>query len=549
MMENSVWLTRSIVLKSTSFIYFIAFLVSYNQNIGLIGNDSLMPLSDFLEHYKKSSGPNQTNFELFKSLPTLFWFLGTDDFYLNLVAQLGLLISFITMCGFATHSSLYICLWFLYHSIVNVGQRWFSFGWESQLLETGFLCIFLAPTLSFSCFSTRSPPCKFILWLFLWLEFRIMLGAGLIKIRGDSCWKDLTCMNYHYETQPNPMPTAYYMHQTPEFIHKLEVLGNHAVELGFCWLVILPNRMCKTVGGFFLVMFQVVLIISGNLSFLNWLTIVPALAAFDDEIYSYFCSNKKKERVAKLIKESEEKKTFYPLKIANKLISIGFLAFILYLSRPVMENLLSQKQIMNTSYDSFRIVNTYGAFGTVGQKRYEVILELSFSETPQKDSDWHALEFKCKPGSLDRMPCVITPYHYRLDWVIWFAGFEPHDYRYHAWILHLMAKILVGHENTLDLMDKSNEKLFFPNGKENGSSLPKFIRANLYEYKFLPMGKKINPKDWEIGKWWIRRKKSSYVPMIDLSHPGLKEAIEKLGWKMPKIKKIKTNKQKNKNEL
>ena len=26
-----------------------------------------------------------------------------------------------------------------------------------------------------------------------------MIGAGLIKIRGDKCWTDLTCMNYHYE--------------------------------------------------------------------------------------------------------------------------------------------------------------------------------------------------------------------------------------------------------------------------------------------------------------------------------------------------------------
>jgi hypothetical protein len=27
----------------------------------------------------------------------------------------------------------------------------------------------------------------------------IYLGAGLIKLRGDKCWWDLTCMNYHYQ--------------------------------------------------------------------------------------------------------------------------------------------------------------------------------------------------------------------------------------------------------------------------------------------------------------------------------------------------------------
>lgn len=40
------------------------------------------------------------------------------------------------------------------------------------------------------------------------------------------------------------------------------------------------------------------------------------------------------------------------------------LGFVLaYLSIPVVQNLLSSRQAMNTSFDSFRIVNTYGAFG------------------------------------------------------------------------------------------------------------------------------------------------------------------------------------------
>ena len=414
-MENSVWFTRSIVLKSTAFIYFIAFLVSYNQNVGLIGKDSLMPFPDFLDNYSKSS-PNQSPYEKFKSLPTLFWFIGTEDSQLNLISLLGLILSLITLSGLITHSLIFLILWLLYHSIVNVGQRWFSFGWESQVLETGFLCIFLAPTTSISCYEKRSPPNKFILWLFLWLEFRIMLGAGMIKIRGDNCWKDLTCMNYHYETQPNPMPTAYYMHQSPEFVHKIEVLGNHAIELGFGWLVILPNRMCKLVGGSFLVLFQVILIISGNLSFLNWLTIVPTLAAFDDKIYSYFHGKKKVETVENLIIIEEKTKKMLSLakiwKFVNLLISLGFVGVILYLSKPVMENVLSSKQIMNTSFDNFRIVNTYGAFGSVGQKRYEVIIEVSFKEFPEKDSDWHEIVFKCKPGPINRRPCIITPYHW-----------------------------------------------------------------------------------------------------------------------------------------
>ena len=35
-------------------------------------------------------------------------------------------------------------LWALYQSIVNVGQTFYGFGWESMLLEAGFFAIFFA---------------------------------------------------------------------------------------------------------------------------------------------------------------------------------------------------------------------------------------------------------------------------------------------------------------------------------------------------------------------------------------------------------------------
>ncbi|GFR69257.1 lipase maturation factor [Elysia marginata] len=127
-----------------------------------------------------------------------------------------------------------------------------------------------------------TPSSKINIFAFRWLIFRIMIGAGLIKIRGDKCWRDLTCMNYHYETQPVPNPVSYYLHQSPEAMHKFEVLSNHFIELVAPFLLLLPHRGLCMLGGALQIVFQVVLIISGNLSFLNWLTILPSLACFDD---------------------------------------------------------------------------------------------------------------------------------------------------------------------------------------------------------------------------------------------------------------------------
>jgi hypothetical protein len=80
-----------------------------------------------------------------------------------------------------------------------------------MVLETGFLSIVMYVF-----------PSRLSLWLFRWCIFRVMLGAGLIKIRGDQCWLDLTCMVYHYETQPNPNPNSWYLHNLPVDFHKLE---------------------------------------------------------------------------------------------------------------------------------------------------------------------------------------------------------------------------------------------------------------------------------------------------------------------------------------
>src|SRR5206468_7742987 len=64
-----------------------------------------------------------------------------------------------------------------------------GYGWETQLLETGFLAIFLCPLVNPRPFAKRPPPIL-VIWLFRWLGFRSMLGAGLIKMRGDSCWRE-----------------------------------------------------------------------------------------------------------------------------------------------------------------------------------------------------------------------------------------------------------------------------------------------------------------------------------------------------------------------
>src|SRR5207248_8444897 len=114
-------------------------------------------------------------------------------------------------------------MWVLYLSIVNVGQVFYGFGWETLLCEAGFLAIFLGPS--------HTVPPTLVLLAFRWLVFRVEFGAGLIKLRGDPCWRDLTCLDYHHETQPLPNPLSWYFHHLPKSVHRLEVVGNHVAQL------------------------------------------------------------------------------------------------------------------------------------------------------------------------------------------------------------------------------------------------------------------------------------------------------------------------------
>ena len=112
---------------------------------------------------------------------------------------------------------------------------------------------------------------------------RVMFGAGMIKVRGDACWHDLTCLVFHYETQPNPNPLSFWLHHQPVWFHQAGVAFNHFVELVVPWGYFAPRRV-RHAAALLTILFQGLIILSGNLSFLNWLTIVPALACFDDRV-------------------------------------------------------------------------------------------------------------------------------------------------------------------------------------------------------------------------------------------------------------------------
>jgi hypothetical protein len=242
--------------RALGLVFLAAFLCALNQFRPLAGERGLTPAPEFIRAVP------------FRHAPSLFY-LAPKDWAFAGAAWAGIVLSLLVVSGVALSysswlsASVWFAIWALYISFVNVGQVFYGFGWESILLEAGFFAMFLG--------ADRVAPQPLTLWMLRWLEFRVMFGAGLIKLRGDPCWRDLTCLNYHYETQPMPNPLSWYLHNAPDWTHRAGVAFNHFAELIVPFGYFLPQPVAS-VAGIVTILFQGMIMASGNLS---WLIFSP----------------------------------------------------------------------------------------------------------------------------------------------------------------------------------------------------------------------------------------------------------------------------------
>ena len=465
-------ITRVVLQRGLGLAYLLAFVCALNQFRPLLGEHGLLPVSDFVRQAP------------FRESPSLFY-LAPKDWAFAAAAWAGIVFSCALIAGAADRfgswigAALWIAVWILDLSFVNVGQVFYGFGWESLLLEAGFLAIFLG--------ARDATPQFLTILLYRWLLFRLMFGAGLIKLRGDSCWRDLTCLDYHYETQPMPNPLSWYWHWGPAWMHRGGVLFNHFAELAVPFAYFLPQPL-SSIAGLIAILFQLLIMAGGNLSWLNFLTIVIAIPTLDDRFF-------RKLRFA-----APELK---PTSIGFRALTIALTMLVAILSVNPVRNMLSPGQIMNADFDPLHLVGTYGAFGSITRERYEIVVEGTADAAITSGTQWREYEFKGKPGSLSRIPAQIAPYHLRLDWLMWFAAMG--DYTEQSWFVPFLSKLLEGDAGVLSLLAANP----FPNQP------PHYVQAEIYKYEFT------TPEERrKTGNWWKRQLAGRYFPVSSIrKHP------------------------------
>lgn len=465
---SGYWLGRLVLERGIAVGYVIAFVAGARQFRALIGESGMLPVPRYLRRHS------------FRLKPSIFHLHYSDRFFAG-VCWLGAGLAAALLLGAGdgvplwTMMASWLLLWVLYLSIVNVGQAWYAFGWESILLECGLLAVFLGN-------ADVAPP-VLVMWLARWLLFRIEFGAGLIKLRGDSCWRDLTCLYYHHETQPMPGPLSWFFHHLPRPLHRIEVAGNHVAQLVVPFGLFAPQPIAGVSAGIIIIT-QLWLVASGNFAWLNWLTIVLAAAALDESWFTGTVSGWPPPDVAET-----------PVWFTSAVLA--FTAVVLVLSYWPVRNLASRNQRMNVSFNPLHLVNSYGAFGTVGRARRELVIEGTAAPEITDEAVWREYQFKGKPGAVERRPRQWAPYHLRLDWLMWFAAISP---RYALpWRDALLSRLLRNDRDTLRLLRHNP----FPDRP------PQFVRILLYEYRFTTRSERRRDR-----AWWHRTLVGVYLPPV-----------------------------------
>jgi hypothetical protein len=467
-------------LRLLGIVYLVAFWSLWTQILGLIGHNGILPAERLMRAVTSIKG-----LERFWIFPTLTW-ISVSDTSLRMLCAGGMVLSLVLIAGILPVVVLPL-LWLFYLSLSVVGQDFLSYQWDALLLETGFLGIFLAPlTLREKPGELTNPP-RVMVWLFLWLLFRLMMGSGVVKLAsGDPTWHNLTALSFHFGTQPIPTSVAWYADHLPMWLLKVSTALALAIEIGAPYLIPTTRRL-RELAFLLLAGLQFVIALTGNYAFFNLLSVGLCLFLLDDvslarwtrlgisEIYP-----QRWRRVAGI----GVALVTVPLSATVFAGSLGIALPIAPIVNPVMDTVAS-----------FRSVNAYGLFAAMTTTRPEIVVEGS-----DEGTNWLEYEFKYKAGDLRRRPPWVAPHQPRLDWQMWFAALSRFEEE--RWFQDFCVRLLENDREVLDLIERNP----FP------AHAPKYLRAVLYRYRFSDADTRRRE-----GVWWTRELVGDYSPVLSLN--------------------------------
>jgi hypothetical protein len=473
--------SRWLFLRLLGVVYVIAFVSLAVQITGIVGEHGILPVGEFLAQLHAREGASA-----YYDAPTLVW-LSPTDAWLSMLCWGGGVASLLLIAGIAPTGTAAL-LWVLYLSVTVAGQLFLEFQWDSLLLETGLLAILYAP-MSWRERATDDEPPVVVRWALWLLAFKLTFLSGITKLlSGDPTWANWTALSYHYETQPLPAWTSWYMYQLPASVHYLATGSTLFIELSAPWLIFLPVRFwrARLASCTLMVLLQIGIGATGNYGFFNILTIVLYISLLDDKTLARLVPR----RFAWTAEEvGHNPAASRPWRVAANIVA----ACIAVLSVMTLFREMDRTRQLRGPFDRgwpgtlltriapLNSVNGYGLFRVMTTQRPEIIIEVSANGVL-----WKEQEFKWKPGNGGRRPRFVEPHMPRLDWQMWFAALDPFSAQ--EWLVRLAEGLIAG--------EPAVTKLLGPNPL---GSRPRYVRLAYYQYHFTSSSERA-----KTGNWWKR---------------------------------------------
>ena len=545
---------RWLWLRALGLIFFSAFYSLFFQIRGLIGPAGLLPAGLYLQAAAEQLGAKR-----FMLVPSLLWF-GSGDCALLVFCGIGLVASAILALNVWPRGMIAICL-MVFLSFVSAAQDFSSYQSDGMLVAAGFLSLFFAPAGVRPHVAGKAPPSRASLFLLQWLWFQIYFESGVVKWASqDPQWRHLTALDHYYENGPLPDWIGWYAQQLPHAFQAGVTLAALVIEIGIVWMVFLPRRFRRIC---FLIVtpFQIGIILTANLAFLNYFVLALGVLLLDDEFLAP--SLRWIRRRAKVVagwrfpllraarlndetpsppaplpqggegrgdsdfsasrqgKAARDKSNSSPCPLgeeggAQRRVRGFISSFTQPLSLAVHGVFLSwifyntTAQILFMFFpglplpiapiealEPFRISERYGLFAVMTTARYEIEFQGS-----RDGVNWIAYPFRYKPQDPHEPPKLYAPYQPRFDWNLWFASLGGwSDYPF---VVSTEARLL---QNSPDVL-----ALFA--GNPFGKNPPRQVRAVEWQYWFTDLATKRKE-----GIWWRREFRGLYAPALE-REPG-----------------------------
>jgi hypothetical protein len=510
-------MSRWIFLRALGLIYFSAFYSLVFQIVGLNGPRGILPASEYLAEVARGLGPLR-----FWFAPTLLW-CSSGSHMLMALCWTGIVASLLVVANVWPRATLVVCF-VCFLSFVSAAGDFSGYQSDGMLLEAGFISLFFVPGGFFPGWGNGRLPPRASLFLLLWEWFRIYFESGVVKLAsGDQQWHRLTAMDEYYQNGPLPTWIGWYVQHLPHWFQASTVVATLAMELVLVWMLFLPRRW-RIVCFFLVTPWQIVVILTANYAFLNYIVLALGFLLLDDRFLVRFVPTRwraglsvleelQRERARDLsidgsspasaassrVQPAPIEQHFHALRLA--LITLALSCVFYATTLPMLQMFWRGIPLLEgpiTALEPFRIANQYGLFAVMTPHRYEIEFQGS-----NDGKTWVAYPFRYKPQNVTQPPRIYAPYQPRFDWNLWFASLG-------SWSQYP----IVPRTEELLLIDDPDVLQLFAGNPFPGKP-PKMVRAVLWQYWFSTMEEKRTQRIW-----WRRQLLGTYAPTLEIGADG-----------------------------